>query len=1004
MKSIQLLSVDHFSSNLEPVTTTEFFLRHGGFTPNGFFSETIFGGEGTLDRSKTFSYINLNCKIIHPSIFRILHQLDRKIDTFISTENNFSLDKDGQIQIDEDGLTGINEFLNIFSKIQFRGGTPTRDKYIELLHHSYKNNTLIIDKLPIIPPDFRPIYQDENGIWIYDQLNDIYISVLRKALQIETASSKGPLFDLLSYSMQQAVIAHDDFIRAKIGKKSGIIREQLLGKRVDFSGRAVIIPNPDLRNDEIGIPFRMAVNLFHPFIIHRLLYSGKVDQEVLGKEIKSFLNMELSVDSVQQVIKSIKDGDKIPETLYDLFFEETESVMIGRVVLAKRDPVLQVGSYRAFRPVLFRGDTIQLCALVVTPFNADFDGDQMAIFHPLTDKAQEDARTKMMRGVSGETSDSVMFSFSKEMCVGLYLLTKNKMEKNSPLFVSEKDLETATDPYISVVFRDKKTTMGKAIFNNCLPKDFRFIDTPVTKKIANNLIPELLKKYGEGITREASSRIEAVGFKFATIMAPSLGLDVVDLPPEIYKLKEKLTGASTEEGAKLLSQMEKLLEKHLEDTGLAALIESGAAKGWGQTLQILVSKGIIADPDGNILPPIKGSYTDGLTPTEFFNAGSGARKGIIDRVVNTSDTGYVSRKLAYLLNNIEASTTIKDCGVKKYLDIRLDKNVIKRLDGRYIFYQGKVIPFVESEHKIGETIHLRTPIYCRSSKLCHYCYGNLLSRHKTPYVGIFAAQTIGEKGTQLIMQSFHLSQVELKEREVLGDIISGDSLLALNRDELENYIIQKENQVICKKDCKITLSMSNYKQGDNILVNPNEIWVKSLLSRIEFNDLIFNLILDYPVKLQIEDMIESPEEIILNYKEESVFLEIPLEAEEMKQQILYVERLLGGREIFKDVNHLFNRLLKVYSPPTANMDIVHLEVLLSNCLRDKQSPELAARLGKTWDPVMVNIKQAVFNSSFIEGLAFENISKALSTGLVSDAKMEPSILEGVMTGKILNTK
>jgi hypothetical protein len=1000
MKAIQLLDINSFTRGLTPVTTTEFFLRGGGFNPEGLFSESIFGEEGSPGRMEKYSFINLHCTLIHPSIIRVLYRLDRKISNFLSTENNFSLSSDGELVIDEDGgVTGISEFLSLLPKIKFRGGTPARDKFIELVDRSYKRGTLTIDKIPVIPPDFRPIYQDEHGNWIYDQLNDIYISLMRKTSQVQSASG-GSLFSLLSYSLQLAVIEHDDFIRTKIGKKSGLIRSQLLGKRVDFSGRGVIIPNPDLKTNEIGIPLRMAVSIFNPFLLHQLMYSEKVNKELLKTEVESFTKMELSIDSVQQVIKSIKDGDKIPEALYNLFFEATENAVIGRVVLAKRDPVLHSGSYRAFKPVIVRGNVVEICNLSVGSFNADFDGDQMAIFHPLTDKAQEEARTKMMRGFSGESSTTLTFEFSKEMCVGLYLLSKNITKKNSPIEVFNKDLEMATDPYVAVIFRGHKTTMGKAIINSCLPDDFPFVDKPVNKKVANNIALALVERYGDNIAKECCFKLEKFGFKFSTIMAPSISLDLIDLPDEIYKLKDKLTGASTEEAANLLSQMEKILSEYLKDTGLADLIESGSAKGWGQTMQILVSKGIISDPEGNVLPPIKGSYADGLTPTEYFNAGSGARKGIIDRVINTSDTGYISRKLAFLLNNIEASPSIQDCGVKKYLNLRLTKDVMGRLTGRYILDHGKIILFKPEEHKIGDVIQLKSPIYCRSKKICHTCYGNLLHVHKTPYVGLLAAQIIGERGTQLIMRTFHLSQVEVKKRDILQDVVTGDPLLLLDEEKLTEYIKQNENFLICNKKCKLSINMSNYKIGDNLVIDSDKIWVKSLLGRIEFDDLMFNIILDYPVKLETQNMEQKEGEIILLYEPNNVMIEIPLETEEMKQQILYVERLLGGREIYKDVDHLFNKLLKVYSPPVADMDLIHLEILLSNCLRDKNLLELPARLGATWDPVLLNIKETVFSSSFVEGLAFENVSKSISTGLVSEAPSEPSILERVMTGTL----
>ena len=377
---IQLLNIEQFVKNLKPVTSTEYITHSGEFNSEGLFSEQIFGLIDSLERKKTFSYIDLHVKVVHPTMLRIFKQLDRGVENFISTEESFTLDVNKRLQIDENGVTGISEFVKMFPKIKFRGETPAREGLIAAVSKAYKDKTLFIDKLLVIPPDQRPAFRDEkSGEWMIDPLNDYYLNVLRKALQLRTSVRLGPLFDLLNYELQRAVNNHDDFIRTQIEKKSGLIRSQLLGKRTDFSGRAVITPSPDLKVGEIGIPLRLAVSLFEPFIIHRLLYSGQVDKANLEEEIKTFTDLELSVDSVKKVMKSIKVGDEIPKSLFTIFFEATEVVMMNRIVLAKRDPVLHAESVRAYNPKLVTGNTIQLCTLQTAGHNADFDGDSSII-------------------------------------------------------------------------------------------------------------------------------------------------------------------------------------------------------------------------------------------------------------------------------------------------------------------------------------------------------------------------------------------------------------------------------------------------------------------------------------------------------------------------------------------------------------------------------------------------------------------------------------------------
>ena len=372
---INFLNVKNYKKGLKPITTTEMFSKPGEFHPDGLFSEVIFGPEESVERKKTFSYIELNATVIHPSAYMLFIQLDRKIELFVSAQETFSVNSKGELQKDPDGVTGISSFKKLLPKIKFRGGTDTRDKFVKKIKESYKDNTLFINVIPIIPPTQRDAYQDEKGMWVIDPLNDYYITIIRRAYQVKSAAKSGALFDLLNFELQKAVIDHDNFIRKLIQKKRGLIRSQMLGKRTDFSGRGVVTPGPNLKINEIGIPLRMAVSLFEPFLIHRLFNSGRVDPDKLGSEVKKFLGIELSIDSIKNVFKAIKSGDDIPKTLYDIIFEATEVAMMNRIVLAKRDPVLHAESVRAFKPILINGNTIQLCTLQVGGFNADFDGD-----------------------------------------------------------------------------------------------------------------------------------------------------------------------------------------------------------------------------------------------------------------------------------------------------------------------------------------------------------------------------------------------------------------------------------------------------------------------------------------------------------------------------------------------------------------------------------------------------------------------------------------------------
>ena len=277
---LKFLDLDKFVKNLKPVTSTIIHTKTEEFHQDGLFSEKIFGVLNSLDRKKTFSYINLNCQVIHPTAYKILMRLDRRLEKVFSTEQSFILSK-GNLVEDENGETGISFFMKVFSSIKFRGESEDRDKFIKVLKEAYKSDKLFIKYIPIIPPDQRPIFKGDDGRWTHDKINDEYLSILRKTLSIKTFGSSGTMFDLMNWGVQKSVLNLDEYVKTKVGKKFGLIRSQLLGKRTDFSGRAVITGGAQLRPDQMGIPFRMAVSLFEPFIMHVLLHSGKIDKKEL---------------------------------------------------------------------------------------------------------------------------------------------------------------------------------------------------------------------------------------------------------------------------------------------------------------------------------------------------------------------------------------------------------------------------------------------------------------------------------------------------------------------------------------------------------------------------------------------------------------------------------------------------------------------------------------------------------------------------------------------------
>ncbi len=1003
---LKLKDMEKFAVGMTPVTSVESKIRTGEWNPEGLFSEKIFGIEGSINRSKTYSFIDLNTYIIHPAIFNILKRLDQKLVSLFSTAKYFKVNSKGELVEDDDGFTGIPEFIKNFTKLKFKGGTASREELIKVVEQSYKDKTIFLRKLPVIPPEFRPEYEDERGSTITDDINDIYVGIIKKASQLKSIGS-GPVFDNLVYGMQIAINAHDKYIQTKISKKHGLIRNSMLGKRVDFSGRAVIVPGPELDVNQLGVPLRLAVPLFEPFLIHYFLYSKKNPlREEFKEEAEKFLEATLNVETIKRLFRSLKKGAALPETLQTLIFDATKIVMEGRVVVSKRDPVLHDGSYRAFYPVLIPGNVVKMCTLQVGTFNADFDGDQMGFFHPLSDQAQQEAREKLTRAVGSENDKSVMFELSKEMCVGLYTMTKNVKRLQSPITVSEDDMENATDPYVQVKYRGHNTTMGRAIVNSAFPPKTPFIDQQVGKKFLNGLINKVVEKFGEEQAVKTYSKLEKIGFKFATLSGSSITLDMLEIPDAIKELKKKIPGSSPEEVSQLEDKMIDIMKNHLKGTGLYDLMESGAGKGWSQPKQILIAKGMITDTKGNLLDPIEGSFAGGLKTTEYFQASAGARKGMADRALNTADTGYFTRQLVYLLAPVHAHPKIGgNCGTKRTVTFKLSRDLIDRLEGRYYVKGSKLEVFKAADFKPGDIIDLRTPIFCESKEVCYTCYGKLLARHKTPYIGILAGSKIGERGTQLIMRTFHTGgAATIAKTDVLGDILENDPLLDMNKQQLGSYLEQTDTILYTKKPLHIKIDLSGYENNDTVQF-PKEsdskfdgVWLNHLVAHVEYDNLIFSMALDYAIVMK-GDYQKVGKTLAFNYKANEPVLEVPTTAVEIKEQVNYIKRLLGGKMVYKDPSHLLMKIFKVYGP-VSDLDLVHMEVMASQVLRDRSNPSIPARLGRKWDPVMANVKENVFSTSFVQGAAFENIGKAIQVGLTEAPEFDqPTIFENLISGE-----
>jgi DNA-directed RNA polymerase subunit beta' len=687
-----------------------------------------------------------------------------------------------------------------------------------MIRSSIRPEWMFLTVIPVIPPALRPMVALDGGRHATSDLNDLYRRVINRNNRLRKLKEIGAPDVILRNEkriLQEAVDALIDNSIAKqndsqavsssqkralkslsdnLKSKQGLFRQNLLGKRVDYSGRSVIVVGPKLKLDQCGLPKHMALELFRPFIISKLLET------------------ELAFN-IRGANRLIEEG--IPEVWAIL-----EEVIKGKYVLLNRAPTLHRLGIQAFKPVLIEGNAIQIHPLICKGFNADFDGDQMAVYVPLSEKAQGEARNYMSSSKNLlNPQDGAPIAVPRlDIVLGCYWMTKTmEQEKGEGMaFSSPNQAITAYDLGV-ITFRAKikviggedkikyqifegkpfETTVGRLFFNSVLPDDFPYINEEITAKRINNLVDEIVAKYGIDRTPQILDKIKDFGYKYLTLSGITWGIDNVKVPdekPEIiarYRTEEENIREKYEEG--LLSEneksqkiieiwehaqkeLEKLAPKSLDiKSSTYDLIISGARGNVSQLAQMCGMKGIIINTSGERIDfPIIPSYIEGLSPLEYFITTHGARKGTADTALNTAKAGYLTRRLVDVAQDVVV--TEEDCGTKRGKRVHTeDGNFVKLINGRILLEDikdetGKVL-FKKGEliNKEGAKLlektgikeaHVRSPLTCETIHgVCQKCYGLDLGRNvmieKGQAVGIIAAQAIGEPGTQLTLRTFH---------------------------------------------------------------------------------------------------------------------------------------------------------------------------------------------------------------------------------------------------------
>ncbi|MDD5146718.1 MAG: DNA-directed RNA polymerase subunit beta' [Candidatus Pacebacteria bacterium] len=730
------------------------------------------------------------------------------------------------------------EIENVKEALTKEGGAKRKKMIARLrlfegmVRSSLRPEWMLLEVLPVLPPDLRPMVQLDGGRYASSDLNDLYRRVINRNNRLKyllEISAPEVIIRNEKRMLQEAVDALLDnrmrksqMVTATTGGKrllksladilsgkQGRFRRNLLGKRVDYSGRSVIAPGPELQLFQCGLPKIMALELFRPFVIKKLLE--------------------------RELAYNIRGATRLIEEGIDEVWAALEEIVESKLVLLNRAPTLHRLGIQAYEPRLIEGEAIKLHPLSCRAFNADFDGDQMAVHVPLSDDAQEEARALMLsvKNLLKPADGMPIVTPDKDIILGSYFLTgmdeaalgEGKVFGNlDEVLMAQQTGELSLRAKIKVPLTKAEkaaglveTTCGRLIFNQALPADFPFVNEQITSKKLSRILSRIIEKYGIcDVVYQTLDKVKKIGFEYATLSGISWGMDDLVTPKEkpalIKEAEEEVEKVEShykkgflsrkERSAELIriwqgvkSKIEKLVPLALPKNGsVFTIIDSGARGSWAQPVQMAGMKGLVTSPTGRIIElPIRHSFKEGFDVLEYFISTHGARKGTADTALRTSASGYLTRRLVDVAHDMIIGE--EDCGDAKGMEmLREDAREINqdfrfKIAGRVsletikdpqtketIVKEGEIIDWDKANRleEMGvEKVRLRSPLTCKSlKKLCQHCYGWDMGRNALvaigQAVGVVAAQSIGEPGTQLTMRTFHMGGVS-----GVGDITRG---------------------------------------------------------------------------------------------------------------------------------------------------------------------------------------------------------------------------------------
>lgn len=961
-----LLDINKFISDndIKQVTTAN-IMRAEKFDDNGLFSNVIFGLPNSGRWRSSYGYIELNTQILHPLLYEIADRRASALLKFLSGEISLNPDS-GQIEKNSLGYYGIPFFIEHTDEIcrqliELGMLTEAGNKLVRYIL-KYKAFAFI-DKIIVVPPQFRPVDIVRNKIEM-TPINNYYAQIINDANVVRF--STGNNLRSVTLRIQKEVYQVYQELANLIKGKQGVQRSNLLGKIMDFSARAVITGDINIEPNTIGVPEDIALTLLKPFVTHNLLFDFKDDLEKTGIRATQ-LNIGRLIDQIKE------KSNEVPPNVKEVVINALKKAMEGKVVLAKRDPCLHRHSVRGMYMKLVDDETFHIHPIICGPYNADFDGDQMAIFLPITATAQKLAREKVLIGrdySSSKGDDNLSIEFKKDVPLGIYYLTadyKGPKISNPPTVSTIDEAESVifehNDAAFPVKYNDKETTAGRAIFEMA-------IGLPCTKQLSGKDAMKIIKQLTGKISSEEIFHRAGVltksACKMPTIIGKTLDISIYRLKDEFLKRKDEIFAKGTEIPENLSKLTADVMKEFAATEGLIADFQaSGAEKKLGNIQASFVSKGYVANQDGEVIPtPVKTATGQGLKPSDYYVTSISGRSGIIDRSQMTANSGYMTRQFIYATASVVMDPDMKGNHAFKPLTVNVKDDYMA--DGLYHrrLWNGQIIE--DPKKYIGQKVQIISPVYWEPLKLGPYCLPyDLYDKLGSYNVGILAAQAVGEVGAQSTMRTFHTTSSK-----------GAANFLAANSDLKQVCIQDKHDNVIALVPVIITVDK------DEVLSNANgEMTFKSFT--IDTGKIKITLDLPYDFTLLIndpDDLEDLGKAYRVSYAKDIIFGSMKNSAGSTTGAVMQIQKL-GQQTNITNPDKLVELMFYNTLP---GVPMWAFEIVVSQLFRSKKTPVLPYRCDHKSEPLRIGIKQVAVYENWRRGAAFENVSRAFTTAVLSD--------------------